>query len=476
MCVALLSGVGGAGGAYPSVPASAGAGGAGGGGHNSTTAAGFGGGVGLRGAGTPGAPGNLGSPGGKGGSNALDSTTSAAGFGGGAGGMIGPSAQIRVGGSGACRIIWGAGRAFPATRTADEGAPVDPLPPPPVAVLPSPPPVTVLPPSPPPVVVLPSSPPPMLPSPPPPVVSPPPPVVVSPPPPPPPVASPPPPPPPDGPISTGQVVFGAPGTYLWTPPNGVTSFSFVCIGAGGGAGTYIPSAGPNQIPGAGGGGGGALVWANNIAVTAGATFTVVVGTGGRGNNGKGGDSSISTSTSLLAIARGGEGSNGKTGGVGGSWQLGIVAGGGGAGGTGGYQVRPAVTLLLLQNTCFNPSLPLNLRQAGSVMPQLSMPAVCQHTSGFEQQRTHPPGTCSLCIPTWHLQPSLLTISLPDLLLQGWVSNLGDVAGGGGGAGGYSGRFSWQVLHVPGGCLSRLALLFNTLTASALMPLTAVGDG
>tara|TARA_Y100001972_G_scaffold117222_1_gene155973 strand:- start:646 stop:1512 length:867 start_codon:yes stop_codon:yes gene_type:complete len=62
----------------------------------------------------------------------------------------------------------------------------------------------------------------------------------------------------------GQQEFTTPGTYTFTVPPGVTSVSVVCIGAGGCGGAY-------------GAGGGSLAYKNNIAVTPGATHTVVVG-------------------------------------------------------------------------------------------------------------------------------------------------------------------------------------------------------
>jgi hypothetical protein len=54
---------------------------------------------------------------------------------------------------------------------------------------------------------------------------------------------------------TGQALFDTPGTFTWTAPAGVTSVSAVCVGGGGGAGTYIRSLGSDQPGGAGGGGG-----------------------------------------------------------------------------------------------------------------------------------------------------------------------------------------------------------------------------
>jgi hypothetical protein len=57
--------------------------------------------------------------------------------------------------------------------------------------------------------------------------------------------------------------------YIWTCPNGVTSVSVLAVGAGGG-GTSAPLAGA----------GGALVWAKNIAVTPGTTYSVFAAGGG----------------------------------------------------------------------------------------------------------------------------------------------------------------------------------------------------
>jgi hypothetical protein len=61
-----------------------------------------------------------------------------------------------------------------------------------------------------------------------------------------------------------QQAYTTPGTYSWVCPTGVTSVSVVCVGAGGTAGAY-------------GGSAGSLAYKNNIAVTAGVSYTVVVG-------------------------------------------------------------------------------------------------------------------------------------------------------------------------------------------------------
>jgi len=75
----------------------------------------------------------------------------------------------------------------------------------------------------------------------------------------------------------GQAEYTSPGTYTWYAPAGVTSVSALAIGSGA-AGTV---GGPtyNGLYASGGGGGG-LGWKNNISVTPGNGYTVVVGQGG----------------------------------------------------------------------------------------------------------------------------------------------------------------------------------------------------
>lgn len=119
------TGNGGRGGVFTTNP-TAGSGGAGGGGTsgngNLNANGGGGGGVGLAGQGTSGASGGngYGGGGGKGGSGGADGISGASNgvghggaYGGGGGGPAGKGAQ------GAVRIIWGDGRAYPSTNTAD---------------------------------------------------------------------------------------------------------------------------------------------------------------------------------------------------------------------------------------------------------------------------------------------------------------------------------------------------------------------
>ncbi len=151
-------------------------------------------------------------------------------------------------------------------------------------------------------------------------------------------------------VSTGtpqQAEYTVPGTYSWVAPAGVTKVSVVAVGAGG--------AGGSSIKGGGGGGAGGLGYRNNITVTPGDSYTVVVGAGGVGVvNGRGGDGGDSyfrnTSTARGEGGRGGDGggnsnnqdggnggnSNGDDGGHGGDGGNSSTELSGGGGGAGGY--------------------------------------------------------------------------------------------------------------------------------------------
>lgn len=127
----------------------------------------------------------------------------------------------------------------------------------------------------------------------------------------------------------GQQAYTTAGTYTWVCPAGVTSVSVVCVGGG-----------SSRLSGTSGGGfGGGLGYKNNISVTPGASYTVVVGNGtNRGADQTGGTSYfINTSTVRgggATIAAGGT-FTGDGGGNGGSGGNGNWAGGGGAGGYSG---------------------------------------------------------------------------------------------------------------------------------------------
>ena len=135
----------------------------------------------------------------------------------------------------------------------------------------------------------------------------------------------------------GQQAYTTPGTYSWTCPNSVSSVSVVCIGGGGSGGAAYYAGG--------GGGGGGLGWKNNISVTPGQTYTVVVGSGGSavsatngGQGTSGGDSYFIDATTVKGGGGGaGTGTSSLTntsyaGGSGGTY-VGDGGGNGGAGGT-----------------------------------------------------------------------------------------------------------------------------------------------
>lgn len=105
----------------------------------------------------------------------------------------------------------------------------------------------------------------------------------------------------------GQVVYNVDGTYSWVCPAGVTSVSVVCVGAGGSSALSASY------------GGGGLGYKNNIAVTPGTSYTVVVG-----GNYNGTSYFISTGT----VRGGGAPANSMSGGT-------YTGDGGGNGGNGG---------------------------------------------------------------------------------------------------------------------------------------------
>lgn len=116
-----------------------------------------------------------------------------------------------------------------------------------------------------------------------------------------------------------QIAYVTPGSYTWTAPEGVNSVSVVAVGGGG---VTSPT----------GGGGGGLGWKNNIPVTPGTKYTVVVGAAG--------SQSYFISNSLVAGLGGGlpagGGFVGDGGGAGGNGYPGRTYNPTGGGGAGGY--------------------------------------------------------------------------------------------------------------------------------------------
>jgi len=124
----------------------------------------------------------------------------------------------------------------------------------------------------------------------------------------------------------GQDEYTTPGTYSWVCPANVEKVSVVCVGAGG---TYGYSPGFTS----GGGGGGALAYANNISVTTGSSYTVIVGAGVpfNHNGNPGGDSTFNSTSVGAQGGRSGVPNGNPFVGVGGV----VLNGTGGSGGTGG---------------------------------------------------------------------------------------------------------------------------------------------
>lgn len=126
--------------------------------------------------------------------------------------------------------------------------------------------------------------------------------------------------------AAGQEEFLNSGSYTWVCPPGVSKISAVCVGAGGGGyGSWSNNAG----------GGGGLGWKNNIPVTPGQSYTVVVGARGQRSSSNGGDSYFIGAGTVQGYGgkingQGGtySGDGGGNGGSGSNYQ--------GAGGAGGY--------------------------------------------------------------------------------------------------------------------------------------------
>lgn len=129
-------------------------------------------------------------------------------------------------------------------------------------------------------------------------------------------------------VTASSQSYTSAGTYSWVAPAGVTSVSVVAVGGGGGGGSAANPAG----------GGGELRYKNNISVTPGNSYTVVVGAGGtKGafgayNFGTSGGQSYFNTTGTVRAFGGVAPSSGAVGGAGGSGGTGDGGGNGGQGG------------------------------------------------------------------------------------------------------------------------------------------------
>ena len=175
----------------------------------------------------------------------------------------------------------------------------------------------------------------------------------------------------------GQESFTTPGTYQWTAPAGITKVSVVAVGGGGGGQTSTQAW--NAVSSCGGAGGG-LGWKNNISVTPGQSYTVVVGAGGDGlSSGEGGGKWGSDSYFIDATTVKGGGGNaadrvgnsvggdyvGDGGGNGGKGNIGAGYAGGGGGGAGGYSGDGGDAVQSSPNGNGNPGTPGNDGQGGA---------------------------------------------------------------------------------------------------------------
>ncbi|MEU4213226.1 glycine-rich domain-containing protein [Streptomyces sp. NPDC026206] len=144
-------------------------------------------------------------------------------------------------------------------------------------------------------------------------------------------------------------MFGSPGEYTFTVPEGVSQVHVAAVGGGGGGGGGGGNNNGTLSGGAGGGGGSGAVASCDIEVRPGETFTIMVGSGGAGGGGgsgrrgngasgeEGDDSVVFISRypgprALVNAAGGDQGSGGQGSGS-------FSSGYGGSGGAGGAVTR-----------------------------------------------------------------------------------------------------------------------------------------
>jgi len=131
----------------------------------------------------------------------------------------------------------------------------------------------------------------------------------------------------------GQAEYNMANTYTWTCPDDVTSISVVCVGAGGACGNFFSNwpGGMNRFQG---GGGGACAYANNITVTPGNTYEVLVAAAGSTLGQTPGPHSHFLNSNGSVLVRANSGGTNNSNGTGGDSGT-VHTGTGGAGGHGG---------------------------------------------------------------------------------------------------------------------------------------------
>jgi hypothetical protein len=107
---------------------------------------------------------------------------------------------------------------------------------------------------------------------------------------------------------TYEQQFISPGTFYWIVPDGVTSISIVAVAGGGG--------GQKTANGGASGQGAQLTFINNVSVTPGETYEIVVGDGGEPSDNAAGQTGgntymtlISSNTTIIYAAGGAGGFN-----------------------------------------------------------------------------------------------------------------------------------------------------------------------
>ena len=211
------------------------------------------------------------------------------------------------------------------------------------------------------------------------------------------------------PPGTGSITQLFPGTYTWTCPPGVTQVTSVVVtGAGGGGGDQ------NTTIGGGGGGGGGVGKSSSVSVTAGNTYTYVVGTGGAaGSSSGGGNGSNSMFTGDTQTITG-------IGGTGGSY-----GGSGGAGGVGGTYTGGSGT---------------SGQSSSSYNAQQQLNGNAGATGGGTDQ------TVGGVTQSWGAPNSVTSVTV-----QAWGGGGGGGGGqgaGGGGGGGGGGGYSGGTIELP----------------------------
>jgi len=130
-------------------------------------------------------------------------------------------------------------------------------------------------------------------------------------------------------IVTGQQAYTTAGTYSWVAPAGVTSVSAVVVSRGAAGYAYLPCEWVRV-----GGRGGTLAYKNNISVTPGSSYSVVVGQSGFPQSSFVDSSTVYAQTGCAPVGDGG--GMGGNGGYIGNYNSCYPTSGVGGGGAGGY--------------------------------------------------------------------------------------------------------------------------------------------